>query len=103
MRRPQMPSIGLAIVICIALLVVGIHWREERYSCHVCRATKEVRTSSLLLWPIRRGQVLSFPRELGPAHQHDWWRYSYAYSNGLAGCLGRGVACHTDGRYKKDH
>src|SRR5690348_8179291 len=96
-RRRWLGRVALAVG---ATLVLGTYWREDRYSCHLCRALKDVRISSFLAWPVRSRERLSKPGPDGPGHGHDWWRYSYAYSNGLGGCLGSGVVCHTDGRYK---
>src|SRR4051812_48159236 len=87
-----MPFIGAL------LLVVGSRWREDRYSCHLCRSLMERQTTTLLIWPVSVRESLTPSRSMGISHRHDWWRYSYAYRDGLGGCLGSGVACHTDGR-----
>ena len=74
-----------------AVLVLGTRWREDRYSCHLCRARKEIQTASLVLWPVSRHEAVSYPGPASAGHEHDWWRYSYHYSNGLGGCLGGGA------------
>ena len=52
--------------------------------------------------PLSLRESLTRSRVMNISHRHDWWRYSYAYRNGLGGCLGSGVACHTDGRFKDE-
>ncbi len=84
------------------ILVVGSGRRENRYSCHLCRSLMERETTTLLSWPVSERESLTPSRSTGVAHRHDWWRYSYAYREGLGGCLGTGVACRTDGRFKDE-
>jgi hypothetical protein len=81
------------------ILLVGSRSREDRFSCHLCRARKEVRTSSLVIWPGSRRETVSYHGRVGPDHGHDWWHYSYRYNNGIGGCLGGGVVCHPN-RYR---
>ncbi len=80
-------------------LVLGARSREDRFSCHLCRARKEVRMDWLIMWPVSRREAVSYPGRAGVGHGHDWWRYSYYYSNGFGGCLGIGVGCKPD-RYR---
>ncbi len=102
MRPPRMWIIGRVSLIGVVLLALGFSWREDRYSCHLCRALKEEQTTSLLAYPIRSREKPAESVGSVTPHQHVWWRYSYEYSNGLGGCLGAGVACHTDGLYKDE-
>ncbi len=100
MRLPRTRLIVRASLAAVVLLALGINWREDRYSCHLCRALKEKQTTSLLAWPLwwRENPAQSGDSHL--PHRHDWLRYSYSYRNGLGGCLRSGVACRTDGRYR---
>lgn len=86
----------------ITLIVMALSFREQResYSCHDCKALKDVHSTSILGWSVRRREATSSAGNPQIGHRHDWWRYSSAYSNGLGGVLGSGVGCHTDGRYK---
>jgi len=91
-------------VFCAVLTGLAIlPWRDRRdsYSCHVCRARKEVRTHSLLARTYRRRSVLTFAGDAKLIHSHVWFRYSHYWSNGLVGVLGRGVACNSR-RYRDD-
>lgn len=85
--------LALAAFALGAGVVLGVHWREDRYSCHLCRARMEVQTRSFFFWPAMRRSTFSDPGQAGVGHGHDWWRYSYQYSNGCGGCLGSGVGC----------
>jgi hypothetical protein len=101
MRLPRSRALNWGVVV-IALFVCGIGKREDRYSCHLCRGLKERRITTLVSMPVWQGETPVRFRTIETPHRHDWWRYSYSYSNGLGGCLGSGVACHTDGRYKDE-
>jgi hypothetical protein len=90
-------SRSLIILAGLALVALGAGAREDRYSCHLCMALKEVRTRSLFSLPMIRREGLSSRGNAEFRHEHDWYRYSYHYSNGIGGCLGSGVVCHTDG------
>jgi hypothetical protein len=100
MRLPRTRIIGRVSLIGVVSLALGVRWREDRYSCHLCRALKEEQSTSWVGWPVRWRESVAESGDAVVHHRHDWWRYSYAYRNGLGGCLGAGVACHTDGRYK---
>src|SRR6476646_6320600 len=102
MRLPRTRIIGRVSLIGVVLLTLGVRWRGDRYSCPLCRSLKEEKTTSWLGWPFRWRQTTTQPGGAAIAHRHDWWRYSYAYRNGLCGCLGGGVACRTDGRYRDE-
>src|SRR4051794_31423050 len=102
MRLPRTRIIGRMSLIVVVLLALGVRWREDRYSCHLCRALKEEQTTSWLRWPVLWRQITAESAAGVLAHRHGWWRYSYAYRNGLCGCLGAGVACRPGGRYQDE-
>jgi hypothetical protein len=91
--------IGLLVIAVGAVLVLGARSREDRFSCRLCRARKEVRTAWLVLLPVSRREAVSYPGRVVFGHEHDWWRYSYHYRSGFGGCLGSGVGCKP-GRYR---
>ncbi len=80
-------------LLSLAILVVGVRYREERYSCHVCRELKNVGMTTFWGCPIRRGETQVRPGQPGPSHEHPWWRYSTYTRDGLGGWLGEGAAC----------
>ena len=91
-----MGLVALSVGISIAL---SARSREDRLSCHLCRARKEVRVTSLFGRPLSHRETVSYPGRSEIGHVHDWWPYSDEYRNGLGGCLGSGVACKAD-RYR---
>lgn len=83
----------------VAILLVP-SWRKDLFSCHICRARKEVQTTSFLSWPIARGESISYPGRPNTGHEHDWWRYSYVLGEGFQGWhVARGIACNSS-RYR---
>ena len=102
MRLPRTHTFCNMMLIGELFLVFGVRWREDRYSCHLCRSLIEHQTTTVMSWPLSVRQSLTRSRSTDLSHRHDWWRYSYAYADGLGGCLGSGVACHTDGRFKDE-
>ncbi len=101
MSLPRMTRVD-ALVVVLAVSILGPQWRLDCYSCHLCRARKELTYSSFVGVRVRWRETVSDHGDTRVLHRHDWWRYSYSYSNGLGGCLGGGVACHTDGRYRDE-
>jgi hypothetical protein len=91
--------VGWTALLSGAILVVGTRWREDYYSCHLCRARKETQTTSLLSWTTWRKEGISYPGFASPGHRHEWYRYARSYSDGLGGCLGVGVGGRAN-RYK---
>jgi len=84
----------------LIIAALGLQNRRDAYSCHICRARKDLRTRSVWGVPVQQAESETVPGNPEIAHRHDWWRYSFAYSNGPYGTLGCGAACHTEGRYK---
>lgn len=85
-------------------MVIGISiagWRDRRdsYSCEECGAREDVQTSSFASWTYGGRHEVTFIGDENLVHKHVWFRYSFYYSNGLGGCLGRGVAC-SGSRYR---
>jgi len=101
---PRIRLMSWAIVVTGVFIFIasGFQWREDRYSCHVCRALSEAQTISFFSLPVWQYQESSRQGEVVPSHRHAWWRYSYAYSDGPMGCLGKGTVCHTDGRFRDE-
>ena len=92
--------LGLVVIVAGAAGILGPGSREDRYSCNACRALKEVRSTKIFNWVVQRQELKS--GTTGADHVHEWLLYSYSYSNGVLGCLGGGVACKTDGRFKNE-
>jgi len=93
------PRTHWCIAATVMFLALGVQWREDRYACHLCRGLKEVQKCSFLSAALWRHEGVERSGELQSSHKHDWRRYSYAYSNGLMGCLGKGVGCSSNGLY----
>ncbi len=102
MRLSRTRLIGQATLVGVVFIVLGTGWREDRYSCHLCRGLKERQTTTWLNWCLGSQETISQFGAASVPHAHDWWRYSYFVSSGPGGCLGKSVTCHTDGRYKDE-
>jgi|GEM_PF-3067519 len=98
--RPRLEYLIATGGLLALALAFGFRRREDRDLCPPCRALRVVQSTSFLSSALWSHEEIALQGEVPPSHVHDWSRYSYAYSNGFMGCLGKGVGCHPEGPYR---